>query len=117
MCYRDKLHILWLCVIEINFVWLCDIDMQRATCEFQETFQLLVKSYNDTREIGRWDATLSFDDHQETDGSKTGTPNIRGSKAGNSEGYHSARVRCRREVAKPSDSGLCSNSFSVNIIE
>ena len=65
---------------------------------------------------------MYYYDRQATDGSKTGSLNIRGSKVGNSEGiignvYHSARVRCRREVVKSSDLELCSSSSSVNDIE
>ena len=47
------------------------------------------------REIGSFVTTLSFTyyyDHQATDGSKTGSQNIRGSKVGISEGYHRRRV-------------------------
>ena len=47
------------------------------------------------REIGSFVTTLSFTyyyDHQATDGSKTGSQNIRGSKVGNSEGCHRRRI-------------------------
>ena len=47
------------------------------------------------REIGSFVTTLSFTyyyDHQATDGSKTGSQNIRGSTVENSEGYHRRRV-------------------------
>ena len=47
------------------------------------------------REFGSFVTTLSFTyfyDHQATDGSKTGSQNIRGSKVGNSEGCHTRRV-------------------------
>ena len=47
------------------------------------------------REFGSFVTTLSFTyyyDHQATDGSKTGSQNIRGSKVGNSEGFHRRRI-------------------------
>ena len=37
-------------------------------------------------------------DHQATDGSKTDSLNIRGSKVGNYEGYHSTRVISLEEI-------------------
>ena len=51
-------------------------------------------------------------DHQATDGSETGSLNIRGSKARNAEGSHSERVKYRREVAKFLVLRLCSSSSS-----
>ena len=47
------------------------------------------------REFGSFVTTPSFTylyDHQATDGSKTGSQNIRGSKVGNPEGCHRRRV-------------------------
>ena len=54
-----------------------------------------------TREIVSCVATLSFTyyyDHQATDGSKTDSLNIRGSKVRNYEGYHSTRVISHEEI-------------------